>query len=254
MLPYLHLPHERSASELKPNDMIRWLLITAAVVFVAELLLSGTGVLIGIGFGILFIYLGKWQLSGRKGTILFWVGIFIVAMSLLQSFAFYLVLTAGIIYYFTKIHDSTTDKPQTYQPSFDQDASEEQVFEQKSLFQNSWFGAQSAGSNVYEWQDTNIQSFIGDTIIDLNYTVLPKEEAVLMVRKVLGNVRIIVPYDIEVDVHHSVVYGSVTIFDHREQNCWNKVIHMRTKDYQQSSQRIKIVTSVVAGKLEVVRV
>ncbi|AIF67794.1 hypothetical protein GZ22_14890 [Terribacillus saccharophilus] len=239
---------------MKPNDMIRWLLITAAVVFVAELLLSGTGVLIGIGFGILFIYLGKWQLSGRKGTILFWVGIFIVAMSLLQSFAFYLVLTAGIIYYFTKIHDSTTDKPQTYQPSFDQDASEEQVFEQKSLFQNSWFGAQSAGSNVYEWQDTNIQSFIGDTIIDLNYTVLPKEEAVLMVRKMLGNVRIIVPYDIEVDVHHSVVYGSVTIFDHREQNCWNKVIHMRTKDYQQSSQRIKIVTSVVAGKLEVVRV
>lgn len=239
---------------MKPNDMIRWLLITAPVVFVAELLLSGTGVLIGIGFGILFIYLGKWQLSGRKGTILFWVGIFIVAMSLLQSFAFYLVLTAGIIYYFTKIHDSTTDKPQTYQPSFDQDASEEQVFEQKSLFQNSWFGAQSAGSNVYEWQDTNIQSFIGDTIIDLNYTVLPKEEAVLMVRKVLGNVRIIVPYDIEVDVHHSVVYGSVTIFDHREQNCWNKVIHMRTKDYQQSSQRIKIVTSVVAGKLEVVRV
>nr|WP_318539549.1 cell wall-active antibiotics response protein LiaF [Terribacillus saccharophilus] len=239
---------------MKPNDMIRWSLITATVVFVAELLLSGTGVLIGIGFGILFIYLGKWQLSGRKGTILFWVGIFIVAMSLLQSFAFYLVLTAGIIYYFTKIHDSTTDKPQTYQPSFDQDASEEQVFEQKSLFQNSWFGAQSAGSNVYEWQDTNIQSFIGDTIIDLNYTVLPKEEAVLMVRKVLGNVRIIVPYDIEVDVHHSVVYGSVTIFDHREQNCWNKVIHMRTKDYQQSSQRIKIVTSVVAGKLEVVRV
>ncbi|WP_175073406.1 cell wall-active antibiotics response protein LiaF [Terribacillus sp. AE2B 122] len=239
---------------MKPNDMIRWLLITAAVVFVAELLLSGTGVLIGIGLGILFIYLGKRQLSGRKGTILFWIGIFIVAMSLLQSFAFYLVLTAGIIYYFTKVHDSTADKPQTYHPSFDQAGSEEQVFEQKSLFQNSWFGAQSAGSSVYEWQDTNIQSFIGDTIIDLNYTVLPKEEAVLMVRKVLGNVRIIVPYDIEVDVHHSVVYGSVAIFDHREQNCWNKVIHMRTKGYQHSSQRIKIVTSVVAGKLEVVRV
>lgn len=238
---------------MKPNDMIRWLLITAAVVFLAELLLSGTGVLIGIGMGILFIYLGKRQLSGRKGTILFWLGIFIVAMSLLQSFAFYLVLTAGIIYYFSKIHD-TTDKPQTYQPSFDQSASEESVFEQKSLFQNSWFGAQSAGSNVYEWQDTNIQSFIGDTVIDLNYTVLPKEEAVLMVRKVMGNVRIIVPYDIEVDVHHSVVYGSIAIFEHREQNSWNKVIHMRTKDYQQSSQRIKIVTSIVAGKLEVVRV
>ncbi|SDC01276.1 lia operon protein LiaF [Terribacillus halophilus] len=238
---------------MKPNDTIRWLLIAAAVVFLAELVLSGTGVLIGIGMGILFIYIGKRQLSGRKGTILFCLGIFIVGMSLLQSLAFYLVLTAGIIYYFSKIHD-TTDKPQAYQPSFDQTTSGEQVFEQKSLFKNSWFGAQSAGSTVYEWQDTNIQSFIGDTVIDLNYTVLPKEEAVLMVRKVLGNVRIIVPYDIEVDVHHSVVYGSIAIFEHREQNSWNKVIHMRTKGYQQSTQRIKIVTSIVAGKLEVVRV
>lgn len=233
--------------------MIRWLLIAAAVVFLAELLLSGTGVLISIGLGILFIYLGKRQLSGRKATILFWVGIAIIIMSLLQSFAFYLVLTAGIIYYFSKIHDAP-DKPQTYQPSFDQDASDEQVFERKSLFQNSWFGTQSAGNGVYEWQDTNIQSLIGDTVIDLNYTVLPKEEAVLMVRKVLGNVRIIVPYDIEVDVHHSVIYGSITIFDHKEQNCWNKVIHMRAKNYQQSSQRIKIVTSLAVGKLEVVRV
>ncbi|QXE01229.1 cell wall-active antibiotics response protein LiaF [Terribacillus sp. DMT04] len=240
---------------MKPNDMVRWLLITAAVVFLAEILISGTGVLIGAGIGIFIIYLGRRRLSAGKKPILLWIGIAIVALSLLQSFAFYLVLTAGIIYYFSKIHDNTADKPQVYHPSFEQTESEqEQVFEQKSLFQNSLFGAQSAGSGVYEWKDTNIQAFLGDTNIDLNYTVLPKEEAVLMVRKVLGNVRIVVPYDMEVDVHHSVVYGSVTIFDHKEKNSWNKVIHLRTKGYQQSSQRVKIVTSVVAGKLEVVRV
>ena len=57
---------------------------------------------------------------------------------------------------------------------------------------------------MYEWNDVNIQAGIGDTVIDLSYTVLPKGETVIFIRNVMGKVTIMIPYDVEVSVNHSV--------------------------------------------------
>ncbi|MBC8845073.1 hypothetical protein IAI16_34355, partial [Escherichia coli] len=46
------------------------------------------------------------------------------------------------------------------------------------FIRNQWFGNQRILDVVYEWDDINIQTGIGDTILDLGNTVLPTGESV----------------------------------------------------------------------------
>ena len=50
----------------------------------------------------------------------------------------------------------------------------ETVVKEQPLFQNRLFGQQKTPDHVYEWNDVNIQVGIGDTVIDLSYTVSAK--------------------------------------------------------------------------------
>src|SRR5690606_15265205 len=94
----------------------------------------------------------------------------------------------------------------------------------RPLFRNQLFGGQKTPDDEYEWNDINIQTGIGDSMIDLSYTVLPKNESVIFIRKVMGKVTILVPYDIEISVNHSVLYGSVRILNYEESSVFNRLI------------------------------
>ena len=59
---------------------------------------------------------------------------------------------------------------------------------EQPLFQNRHFGQQKTPDHDYEWNDMNIQVGIGDAVIDLSYTVLPKDETVIFIRNVMGKV------------------------------------------------------------------
>ena len=100
----------------------------------------------------------------------------------------------------------------------------------------------------------NIQAGIGDTVIDLSYTVLPKDETVIFIRNVMGKVTIMIPYDVEVSVNHSVFFGSVRILDFKESSLMNRLIKVETADYEQANQKVKIFTSMMIGDIEVKRV
>ncbi|MCB2487462.1 hypothetical protein KQ783_15550, partial [Listeria monocytogenes] len=62
---------------------------------------------------------------------------------------------------------------------------------------------------VYEWDDINIQTGIGDTIRDLGNTVLPTGESVIMIRRVSGKIRILVPFDIGICIEQSAIFGNI---------------------------------------------
>ena len=115
-----------------------------------------------------------------------------------------------VVQYGPKKNHAKTITPNIKEPVDLQKPSETDVKEQP-LFQNRLFGGQQTPDHVYEWNDVNIQAGIGDTVIDLSYTVLPKGETVIFIRNVMGKVTIMVPYDVEVSVHHSVFFGSARI-------------------------------------------
>ncbi|MCD8502961.1 MAG: cell wall-active antibiotics response protein LiaF [Bacillaceae bacterium] len=94
--------------------------------------------------------------------------------------------------------------------------------QRNALFKNLFYGKQKTPEQIYEWDDINIQTGIGHVRIDLSNTVLPKGESIIVVRHFIGNVQILVPYDVEVSVNHSVIAGTTTVFNVIEERLYNQ--------------------------------
>jgi lia operon protein LiaF len=146
----------------------------------------------------------------------------------------------------------------------------EPFLKRQKIFENKFFTSQQTPEHVYEWNDVNIQVGIGNTVIewndvniqvgigntviDLSDTVLPKGEAIISIRNIVGNVQILVPYEVEVHINHSVIAGTVAIFQDQEQRVINEAIVYETAEYESAEQKVKLITASITGKLEVKRV
>ncbi|WP_171038215.1 cell wall-active antibiotics response protein LiaF [Aquibacillus sediminis] len=233
------------------TDIVHILLFAMVVLFVFELIFINMGHLVSILIWLAFIYYGKKRYSRMRGKVLFWLGVFLLTVTILNTLAFKFLLFILIVYLIVKWYKAKQE-PTYMQPEFSVDE-HEGISEEPILFTNKWFGQQRTKRQAYEWKDVNIQSGVGDTVIDLSYTVIPKSDPVVVVRHLVGNVQIVVPYDVEVSVHHSSLFGSVDIFDYHEQHTWNRVVHLQSENYQQATKRVRIFTSVLVGKIEVKR-
>lgn len=116
-----------------------------------------------------------------------------------------------------------------------------------------WLGNERIGSQVYEWDDINLDILTGDTFIDLGNTLLPKKENVVIVRKGFGRTRILVPAGIAIKLEHSTFIGSV-IFEGEETSLKNEKVTIYSPDYGENSRRLKILTNTLVGDVEVIRV
>ena len=114
-----------------------------------------------------------------------------------------------------------------------------------------WFGNQEVGNEPYEWNDINAGQLVGDTIIDLGNTILPAKENVIVIRKGFGRVRILVPYGVGVMIHHHAFGGQVE-FEGQTYALSNESIQLYSSGYNRSTKKIKIYTTIVAGKIEVI--
>ena len=129
--------------------------------------------------------------------------------------------------------------------------SREEEIDSEKIKRFDWIGSQIIGNEPYEWNDINAGQLVGDTIIDLGNTILPAKENVIVIRKGLGRVRILVPYGVGVMIHHHSFAGELE-FEKQSYTLSNESIQLYSKDYQRTSKRVKIYTTIVAGKIEVI--
>ncbi|WP_277678659.1 cell wall-active antibiotics response protein LiaF [Gracilibacillus dipsosauri] len=231
------------------TDWIHILFIIGCVLFAIEFIFINPGHLFTLLLSGFAIYFGKRSYHKMSGKTIFWGGVFFLFITIIDTFAVRFIILA-IIFYIAWSWYKTKKEPKQYH--LDSSLFENVVTEGK-VFWNKWFGKYDKSSQPYAWQDMNIQSFVSDISIDLNNTMLPKEESTVIIRQLVGNVRIIVPYDVEVSIDHSVLYGEIQVFEHKESNAFNRNIQMQTDHYHTSSQKVKIYTQVLIGKLEVIR-
>ncbi|MCH4058162.1 MAG: cell wall-active antibiotics response protein LiaF [Lactobacillaceae bacterium] len=119
---------------------------------------------------------------------------------------------------------------------------------------NQWWGDQTIGNQVYQWQDINLKELGGDTIIDLGNTLLPVDrENVVILQKGFGDTRILVPFGTGVYLEHATFLGEVRISGQRYE-LKNQTFSLKSPEYLKSERRIRIVTSCLLGDLEVVYV
>lgn len=116
-----------------------------------------------------------------------------------------------------------------------------------------WIGHQKIGNQIFEWDDINFTIFMGDTIIDLGNTFLPKTESYIVIRKGFGKTRILVPQGVGVMVEHSAIKGNV-LFEGNDYALLNESLKLYSRNFDKDSRTIKILTSSLVGDLEVIMI
>jgi lia operon protein LiaF len=223
------------------------------------LLILGIGLLfeIAIDFHVLFfllfsvglIYVGKKRRPKVSGSVMMILGISVLILTILHSYFFKFAISVFIIYLLVQFWNRKKH-PEVIQVEAIQPESKRQMIKKLPYIQNLLLGHQRVGKQVYELDDINIQCGFGDTVIDFGMTMLPMGETVVVIRGLAGNIQLLIPYDVEVSINHSVLAGKMKIFDNVEEG-FNKNIIYHSKDYAEAPRKLKILTSIVIGDLEV---
>jgi lia operon protein LiaF len=238
------------------SDYLNWIIIAGIILLLLEVLFFNGGLIVTFLLSIGCIYLGKKWKPRFRGKAFFWVGWFWLIVTVLNMMTFRYFLCVVLLYIIVQFFQSQK-QPKQIKPIILEEQSEtgsDPFIKREKIFENKFFTSQMSPEHVYEWNDVNIQVGIGNTVIDLSDTVLPKGEAIISIRSLVGNVQILVPYEVEVHVNHSVLAGTVAIFQDQEQKIVNETLVYETAEYAQGEQKVKLITSVISGKLEVKRV
>lgn len=242
------------------TDYMGWIFLIGTVLLIMELVLSGGGLLFSLAFSIGCIFLGKKFYKRILGKVLLIIGIFSTLAIILNMMVFRFFLLV-ILAYLLLIYYQSKKSPKWIKPILVEPAESQQecvlepLVKVDCLWKNQWFGNQKTIDAVYEWNNVNIQNGIGNTVIDLSQTILPKSDVVISIRCLVGNTKILIPYGVEVSIHHSVIAGRTKIFNHQGDEQWfNQVLFYKTPDFNETQPRVHITTAVIIGDLEVRRV
>lgn len=237
------------------NNYLTWLIITGSLILVLEILFFNKGIIFALFASASLIYLGRRRAGKKRRKWLFFIGVIMFVGSILNMIVFKFFLLAILLHLFIQFVDAKKRPGKIAlilkSPEY---TTGEPLIKSKPLFENVLLGHQRTPNGVYEWNDINIQAAVGDTMIDLSYTMLPQGETVIFIRNIIGNIQILVPYEIEISIHHTVIAGSTAVFGHREDKMFNQVFNLKTAGYEEAGQKVKVFTSLVVGNLEVSRI
>lgn len=117
--------------------------------------------------------------------------------------------------------------------------------------QDTWLDPSVPREGSFSFEDIHDTSLVGDTIINLTQTILPDTNGVIVLHKGFGDIRILVPLEVGVLLSAHTLYGNV-FFEREDYTLKNAKLTMYSNNYATASKRIKIVTTVYIGNVEVV--
>ena len=120
---------------------------------------------------------------------------------------------------------------------------------------NRWFGNLHHFSSYQtcRFDDINLFRLMGKDTIHLEHVILSNHDNVIILRKLVGTTRIIVPVDVEVSLSVDSLCGGITFFDQPKRALRNEQFHQETRDYLKSPKSVKILLTTMVGDVEVVR-
>ncbi|UOQ95222.1 cell wall-active antibiotics response protein LiaF [Halobacillus shinanisalinarum] len=232
------------------TNTINTILIIGVILLVLEVTFFNGGLIFSLLFSSIFLYIGRKRYRKLSGKIMFWIGMLSLVLTILNMIAVRFLIIVILVLFVRHYFRSKKEPERTeLNVQVDNFAETEEPFIKQKLF-----GDQMTAKTSYKWQDVNVHGGFGDRIIDLSHTVLPHDEAVISIRHLVGNVQVYVPYEVEVAVNHSAVLGRAAIFQYRKTKLFNQTMSYRTPDYVTNKPRVKIITSIVSGDLEVKRI
>lgn len=239
----------------------RWFLVIESLLVIVALyqLINNLFILGLFAIGCWLIYLGRKHQEKKKRAYLV-IGIFSTVFALMSLGGFWYMSIVAIIFFYMNYGKlfSGMDTFNFQQAPWNEKEiivveTTDRLPKNAKRFKRNWFGNERIGSSIYEWDDINFSIFMGDTIIDLGNTILPKTESHIVIRKGFGKTRILVPTGIGLMVEHSAIRGKILF----EEQCYileNESIKMYSNHYEDQARTLKIITNVLVGDLEVITI
>lgn len=206
--------------------------------------------------GLILLVLGR-KLLKQAQKECYIIGGVMIALALLQTISAWIVLVLMIIIIagknpslFNVVRESLKRDQTTADSQFISVKLDQQRERPIKRIRKNWFGEEKNDDDIYEWEDINYTKVAGTSVIDLGNTIVPKGDNTVLIRKGFGNVKILVPEEVAVSLDISVFLGRVCIGED-ELTLNNEVIKYRADRYDHASRRLKVVTNVLVGQVEV---
>ncbi len=144
---------------------------------------------------------------------------------------------------------------QRYSEKFHHTHSYDHTHHNSAVNRSGFFGDLYLGHDYWELKPMNISHFIGDTIIDLTKAQIPIGETKLNISAFIGDVKVFVPNDMEVEVSvtSSSFLGDNTVFNRRE-NGFMRSVRQETQEFILADKKIRLQINLFIGDITVQRV
>ncbi|MDE1548408.1 cell wall-active antibiotics response protein LiaF [Jeotgalibaca caeni] len=237
---------------------LRLFLLLEGALFLLNIfeLIHNWDLLLVILFGAVLIMTNKKRV--HRQNMLYWTGWFLIALSILSTFTIWLMLGLLLVYavfnggsILENFHFHAFDSFPWKKKNYVGVTVKEPAKHSGKRKKQKWVGGTHVGEHVYEWDDMNISVFMGDSIIDLGNTLLPNKENVVLIRKGIGQTRVIVPKGVGVSLQHSALQGKV-IFNQEPYPLQNETLTLYSSDYDTATRTIKLVSNTLLGDFEVI--
>ncbi len=218
------------------TDHLAIIAICFALVVLIELTLFNNGTVFLLILGAIFLYF-SYQ---KKKQYYLYAGLFFLFLAVLHIWTLRLLIIGTLIFL---LYRYLTKKEQVVEIKNPLNSSTEQ---------NQLIGTTSPPSESYHWRDIHIQRFIGDITIDTTETILPQGKSLIIIQQALGKVRVVVPYEVSVQLNFSTLYGQAACFNYAHKQCINEQLHF--EDGPQDAKRILVIyVTTWIGDVEVQR-
>ena len=239
------------------------------IVLAIGIVLILSEILFNLVYGILFgagvlLLLGSLFIKHlRIARIVAILGVIISGMAIFMTNSIWFFLIFLVVLYFLYNTDVGFEfshfNEQTVHPFKDQMNSCYQAIKiiqpqsnQRSLLsQKNIIQYENSEQTDFESHDINLIYFGGNNIVDFGNTMLPDKETVVVIQKMYGRIRIIVPIEVGISLNVSAVSGKV-IFEQESYPLTGENFQWMSPEYLNSPRQLRFVISVAFGDVEVI--
>lgn len=118
---------------------------------------------------------------------------------------------------------------------------------------NQWIGKNSHDSDFHAFDDINVIRLTGSDTIDLSHVIVTGKDNVVIIRKIFGPTKILVPIDVAVKLDVSSIYATVHYFDFEGYDLRNESLKLWQSENDNYLKAVKIIVNTIVGDVEVVR-
>ncbi|WP_432418816.1 cell wall-active antibiotics response protein LiaF [Cytobacillus spongiae] len=111
-------------------------------------------------------------------------------------------------------------------------------------------------SSNWAVEPMELYNTIGDYFIDFSKAFIPEKETPIRLQGVIGDVNILIPDDIPVEIHTKVKVGDIRLFelDSEGELSANREIYYKSPDYDDATRKLRMEISLKIGSIRIDRV